>query len=246
MRKGILGVFALAGVFLFSQAGWADNLLSNLKQDVDDQCVINCLQDDGQSSGECKRADVIACRESCNLPPPATLFVGGIAFNPDTEDPGKIKGIFENALFQLGLTDKDAQTVISFPTNNPLADLGINPAIVGILTLLSPNFQVPTTPDLGNIVVAQGELPCLATKSFTFPSGNKGIGCREVRKFGATGWAAQGCGTQATAIASGSTWYGDWSTFCCNALGRPCPTCALQPGYGVCSVNSTVGGDGEY
>jgi hypothetical protein len=249
MRKGILGVLALMGMVLFSVQGIGQTIgvgesLKLGSDQIDEQCVINCLQDDGQSSGECKRADVIACRENCNLPPPATLFVGGIAFNPDIEDPGKVKGIFDSALRQIGITENEAATYISYSKDNPLATLGINPAITGFLTLVNPGTVLTDVPGLGNSVVYSGEIPCMASKTYTYPSGLKGVGCRELKKFGTTGWAAQGCGTEASATSD--AYFGDWSTFCCNALGRPCPTCPLQAGYGVCTVNSTVGGDGVY
>jgi hypothetical protein len=244
MRKGILGVFALVGVLLFSNYSRAGGLLGELKDDIDEQCVINCLQDDGQSTGECKRADVIACREVCHLPPPARLIIGGTVVNPDLEDPGKIKGIFESALRAIGLTDKEVTTSISFNTNNPLAELGIDVSMTGFLTLLPPNFVFPEIGGVGNTVVYSGEIPCMASKTFTYPSGNKGLGCREVKKNGAAGWAAQGCGLETSAASD--AWYGNWSGFCCNAVGRACPTCPLVAGEGVCSVNSTAGGDGVY
>ncbi|HEX5035231.1 MAG TPA: hypothetical protein VFW62_12195 [bacterium] len=248
MRKGIVGVCAFMGMALFGSQAMSQTIgvgeSSKLSGDqIDEQCVINCLQDDGQSSGECKRADVIACRSICNLPPPATLYIGGVAVNPDLEDPGKIQGLFSSAVKSLGLDEKAVTTYIS-SANNQLASFGINSAMVGFLTLLNINQIPPEFPDFSNAVVASGEIPCMSSVTYTYPSGTKGLGCREVRKFGATGWAALGCGTASSS--TGTSWYGDWSSFCCNAIGRNPTTGTYQAGWGVCTVNSTTPGDGAY
>lgn len=248
MKKWAIAALGLAGFLMLSVPAMADDSDDVIRivlkmrggTDVDNQCVINCLD----RTAECKAADRLRCQSECKRPPSVTQVVGSnVLSNPSIPDlsqcgvntdnlaaaGGSIQRCYDqyysavsslsNSLFGQSNTD--------FQSFTPVITTFTSGAILSsVLHFLPAGFDIPVGPGVETYPMIDN-IGCTWGKEARLPiTGAIPAGCAETPAFGPGGWAALGC-TQ--------------SMGCCYKPGTNGVV-----GYGVCSVNSTTPGNGFY
>lgn len=162
--------------------------------DVD--CVLTCLREQQnriQNRTQCTAADRLECQRDCKVAPPQAVVFGDQVGNIIYEDPAKTQGRIDTYARSIGLTNNQsaetylvADTALTKPENNPF---GLDIPIKIFLQFLPFGLPDIFGDDTTQWVVTSGSIPCMQSKSVP-----GGLGCLELPKLGATGWAVNGCG----------------------------------------------------
>lgn len=220
MKKWVLGLLPGLCACLLAIPAMAGGI-ANLIDDKDEACVAACLN----KKAECKAADRIQCQEDCRRPTPTTMVIGNNVIQVDRINGDEEYKLVTEYQRQLGLDPKQYVTYVTTFNYNPLSDLGIELPQFQFINILPFGMDPPIGEGVETVVYSD-RISCTYPKNRPLPlGGGFGAGCRETPQFGTDGWGAIGCP----------------QTQCCYK-----PGANGQAGYGTCTVNSTLPGDGIY